>query len=159
MAGAHLTLIVDDADAQVLFGRLAEFSGAPMQLALADIGEHLLNSTRDRAAAQVDPSGVPWVPLSPRYERFKEKKRPNVPKLKFDAHMLGDQLSYQARPGSLDLGTSAVYGAIQQFGGKPGMRPGTRNIPARIWLGLSEQDRTDIVEILGEHLQRAIGGA
>ncbi|HCT25284.1 MAG TPA: phage virion morphogenesis protein [Stenotrophomonas sp.] len=88
-----------------------------LQPMLDDIGEYLLRSTRDRAARQVSPDGAPWAPLSPSYRRYKERKRPGVPMLRFDFHMLGDQLAHQVVGDTLLVGTNAPYGAIHQFGG------------------------------------------
>jgi phage virion morphogenesis protein len=95
-----------------------------LQPLLEDIGEYLLRSTRDRAARQVSPDGAPWAPLSPGYRRQKERKRPGVPMLRFDFHMLGDQLAHQVVGDTLLVGTNAPYGAVHQFGG-------TINRPAR----------------------------
>lgn len=150
MAGARVTITVDDADLQATLNRLADFGGAPLQAALGDVGEHVLNTTRDRAARQQAPDGTPWVPLSPKYAKRKEKKRPGAPILKFDLHLLGDRLSYQLGDGHVDIGTSALYGATHQFG--------RGAIPARPFLGLSAEDERDVLEILGEHLELAIDG-
>lgn len=95
-----------------------------LQPMLEDIGEYLLRSTRDRAARQVSPDGAPWAPLSPGYRRQKERKRPGVPMLRFDFHMLGDQLAHQVVGDTLLVGTNAPYGAVHQFGA-------TINRPAR----------------------------
>lgn len=91
--------------------------GDGRRLMLEDIGEYMLRATRDRAARQVSPEGTPWQALSPRYKRLKDRKRPGVPMLKFDFHMLGDRLSQQVVGDTLFVGTSAKYGAIHHFGG------------------------------------------
>ncbi len=165
----------------------AALQGDGQRLMLEDIGEYLLRSTRDRAALQKAPDGTPWAALSPRYKRFKDRKRPGVPKLKFDFHMLGDQLSQQVAGDTLLVGTNAKYGAIHQFGGdinRPARstevffrreRDGTVgnrfvsrrksnfaqrvNLPAykitmtaRPWLGLSDQDETEVLAIAAEHV-------
>lgn len=116
MAGARVEITKNTASPALkrLVGRLR---GEGRQLLFADMGEYLLRSTRDRAALQVDPNGNKWRALSPDYARWKAKKRPGVPILKFDFHMLGDQLSYQAGQDELLVGTNAPYGAIHQFGG------------------------------------------
>lgn len=115
MAGARIEIIKDTAR-PALRRAIAKLQGEGRQLMLEDMGEYLLRSTRERAAKQIDPNGVPWQPLSARYKRWKDKKRPGVPILKFDAHMLGDQLSYQVQDDALLVGTNAPYGASHQFG-------------------------------------------
>lgn len=96
---------------------LRAMQGKGLRLMLEDIGEYLVRSTRERAAQEKSPDGTPWASLSPRYQRFKDKKRPGVPKLKFDFHMLGDQFSQQVAGDTLLVGTNAKYGAIHHFGG------------------------------------------
>lgn len=116
-----------------------------------DIGEYLLSSTRDRTASQRAPDGSAWTPLNPAYKRWKAKKRPGVPMLRFDFHMLGDRLSYQADDHALLFGTGAKYGAVHQFGyGK---------VPARPWLGLADEDELEVVEIVADHYERALEGS
>lgn len=116
MAGARVEITADTiTPALRRAGEQLEARG--LELLLRDIGEELLNSTRDRAKQQVSPSGRPWAALSPGYKKWKDKKRPGVPILKFDNHLLGDQLSYQVNGNTVLLGTNAPYGAAHQFGG------------------------------------------
>lgn len=150
MAGARILLDVRWGGTREALQRLTAFGDAGLELALADMGEYLMRSIRERAAREVDPQGVPWTPLSPRYKRFKDAKRPGKKKLTFDNHMLFDQFSYQVQSRQLLVGTAAKYGATHQFGrGK---------IPARPYLGISTEDETELVAILGDHLARAVGG-
>lgn len=109
--------ITQDTASPALKQLLGRLRGDDRDLMLAQMGEYLLRSTRERAAREEEPSGKKWRPLAPAYARWKAKKRPGVPILKFDFHMLGDQLSYQVDGEGLLLGTNAPYGAIHQFGG------------------------------------------
>ena len=114
MAGARIELDITTPS----LGQAAErLPREGLRLLLADIGEYLLASTRVRAARQVAPDDTPWRALSPRYKRWKDQKRPGLPILKFDYHMLGDRFSFQVDGKSVLVGTSAKYGAIHQFGG------------------------------------------
>lgn len=88
-----------------------------LRLLLADIGEYLVDSTRQRAARPIAADDAPWRALTPRYKRWKDRKRPDLPILKFDYHMLGDQFSVQVDGKSVLVGTSAKHGAIHQSGG------------------------------------------
>ncbi|HET6545712.1 MAG TPA: phage virion morphogenesis protein [Rhodanobacteraceae bacterium] len=158
MAGTQVSITVDDAEVQAALTRIAAFGATTMRETLVDVGESVLNSTRDRARREESPDGVRWVDLSKRYAARKAIKRPGRLKLQYDLHMLGDQFAYQVGDGYVDIGTNAPYGAIQQFGGRPGMAPGPAAIKAREWLGLSSQDQADVIDILSEHLQAAIDG-
>lgn len=183
MAGARIEITKDTAR-PALQRAIAQMQGEGRELMLSDIGEYLLRSTRERAAKQVDPNGVPWQPLSKPYKKWKDKKRPGVPILKFDFHMLGDQLSYQVHDDVLLVGTNAPYGASHQFGatvhhaprstlvsfkkhgkGKRfasqkdadseswhGVRGYDVTLPARPWLGLSDQDHVEVLAIASDHL-------
>ncbi len=144
----RITIDVDTRAARDLFTKLADFGAEPVQLALKSIGEALYNSTRERAAREIGPDGVPWAALSPRYAKRKQRLRPGAPLLKFDNHMLGDEFSYQLGDGYVDIGTDAPYGTRQQFGGG--------GIPARPFLGASEDDIAEIQQILSERLQAAL---
>ncbi len=156
MAGARIELDVNtDTAAAALDFVSARLSPEGRKLLLSDIGEYLLRSTRDRGVDQVDPDGNRWRALEPSYARWKKKKRPGVPILKFDNHMLGDQLSWQLDGDAAVLvGTNAIYGAIHQFGS----RDPHRGIPARPWLGISDQDADEIVQLTQDHIRAALSG-
>lgn len=156
MAGVNIT--VDDTQVQGLFKRLVHAAGDTDQ-ALRDIGEYEIRATRERAAREESPDGTPWVKLSPRYAARKAKKRGGAPILKFDNHMLGDRLNYQVGDTWVEIGTNVPYGALHQFGGTSGMAPGPAAVPARPWLGLSDEDTTEIRTILADHLAAAVRGS
>jgi len=137
MAGARVEITVDDAELKATLGRAIEALGTEgMAPLLGELGEYLLGTTRDRAATETGPDGEEWPALSPRYARRKQKLRPGLPMLVFDRHMLGDRLAWQIVGDTLLVGTSAPYGARQQFGDGEG----DRGIKARPWLGVSHAD-------------------
>lgn len=150
MAGVTVTIEIDDYAAQALLTRLQRFGDDRLLDFYRDVGPQMVRSTRERGKQQVTPGGQPWTPLSEDYAEWKREKRPNVPILQFDFHMLGDMLSYQASPDELLWGTNAKWGATHQFG-----RGG---IPEREWLGVSADDRDYLLEALTEHLEAAANG-
>lgn len=159
MSGAYVEFR-GSAQLQAMLGRLADDD---LSLALEDIGEYLLRSTRQRAAQEIDAEGNPWVALSPRYLRRKQKRRPGVPKLKHDNHMLGSRLTRQIVGNTLLVGTGAKYGAIHQFGGTTRHRKKNGDaydvhIPARPFLGVSREDEGEILQLAREHLERVLAG-
>ena len=143
MAGAYAEITVDTATPAVS-NAIEALEGEGLQRMLDDIGEHLFQSTKTRAARQVSPDGTMFAPLSASYARRKRAVRPLRPILRFDNHMIGDQLSHQVVGETLYVGTNAIYGAAHQFG--------YRGIPARPWLGISDEDAVAITEIAREHL-------
>lgn len=154
MAGARLELEFNAGPARTAIGQAVQaLTPAGSRLLLQDIGEYLLRATRDRAVGERDPDGRRWRALEPSYARWKAKKRPGVPILKFDHHMLGDQLSWQLDGDTAVLvGTSAIYGAVHHFGS---LDP-TRRLPARPWLGVSNDDAEEIVQLTQDHLRAAL---
>ncbi|MBS0212317.1 MAG: phage virion morphogenesis protein [Proteobacteria bacterium] len=169
MTGARIEITLDDQAAQAALARVQEQLGpAGLALAFKDIGEYLVRATRERGEREVSPDGAAWDPLSPAYMRWKQRKRPGAKKLHFDFHMLGDQLSAQVDGDSLLVGTNAVYGAIHQFGGTISHAAFSRvrdksvspahgtTIPARPWLGVSDEDGEEIVQIMQGYLRSAL---
>jgi phage virion morphogenesis protein len=193
MAGARIEFTADNKRTSEALAKAVDVLGGDgLALLLEDIGEYLLRSTRDRADAQVSPDGTPWAALSPPYARRKQRKRPGVPLLKFDNHMLGDQLAHQVDGTTLLVGTNAPYGAIHQFGGDVHIPARTQevyfrthrdqteveplfvekkksnfaqtvtvpehdvHIPTRPWLGLSDADVDEIVQLTQDHIAAAL---
>ena len=145
MAGARITLDVEDRQVLAVLDQLLARMD-DVTPALRDIGEALLNSTRQRFSDQQAPDGTPWAPLSAAYQARKKKNADKI--LVLDGYLSG-LLTYQVLPDGLELGTNRIYGATHQFGAPE------RNIPARPFLGLSEDDRTEFIAILSDYLTRA----
>ena len=152
MAGVRITVDFEGAEAiSRVLRRLSE-AGRNLEPALADIGEHLVNSHQERWHLEQSPDGVPWAPLSPDYAEWKQRKRPNAGILVFD-DLLRGQLAYVVSGRQLQVGTNRPYGARHQFG-SDGPDALGRHIttPARPWLGVSDDDEAIILEIIRDHL-------
>lgn len=157
MAGTTLYVEFDDAAVQAALDRIVSLPGSLKPL-FADIGESLLASTRERASREVDPKGEHWAELSPKYRAIKTHKRPGLPMLRFDGHLLGDRLSYQPADDSVQVGSSAKYAAIQQFGGQTG-RNHKAFIPPRPFLGISPADSDTILRKANRFIDLRLQGA
>ena len=110
------------------------------------IGEELLLSTDDRFKNQTDPEGRPWASLNAEYAAWKRKFHGHDRILKLRGY-LRDTLRYQATDVSVAIGSNRVYSAIHQFGGQAG-REHKATIPARPYLGVSDDDAAAILEII-----------
>ena len=106
-----------------------------------DIGEALLNSTRERFRSQSAPDGSPWAALSPKYRARKKKNASLI--LSLNGYLRGT-LNYRAEKDQLRIGSPLIYAATHQFGRDA--------IPARPFLGLSDADMTMIAAALQEWL-------
>lgn len=142
MAGASVSIDIDDEEVVAVLRQLQEKT-EDLSEAFADIGEYLLDSHKDRFDQQTAPDGTPWAPLSPAYKKRKKKNADQI--LLLEGH-LKTTLRYQASATDLLLGTNRIQGATHQFGDDE------RGIPARPFLGLSDDDRDEVVAILGEFL-------
>jgi phage virion morphogenesis protein len=149
MAGASLDIqlqISNSAEVKAAFEAL-QAKLADLTPVFQDIGESMLNRTRERFRSQTAPDGSPWAALSPDYAKRKKKNKDKI--LTLSGNLRG-LLNYQAGPRSVRIGTPLKYGAAHQFG-----RPEIK-LPARPFLGLSTSDEQELLEILNDHLQRAL---
>jgi len=177
---------IDAADAQSAIARVLDFMRDPTRVREA-VGELLLDSAQNRImAGGPAPDGQPWEPLSPAY--LLTKKGPGIlresnklmNKLRWQPtedgivigsdrpyaaiHQLGGVIKKKARDGTVRL---RKVGGRTQFAKKShknartlSVRFGehTIHIPARPYLGVSEQDKADVVDVIGDLLQKALRG-
>ena len=94
MAGARIRIEIDDAQARAALDRLAK-AGADLTPAMKEIGETLINSTRQRFFDHEAPDGTPWAPLT---ETTKRRKTRNVNKILTEEGTLRGGIAYQAGP-------------------------------------------------------------
>lgn len=149
MAGASISIDYEFPD-KAIAARLRALvdAGEDLEPAFIDIGEGLLNSTHDRWEQQVDPEGNPWEPLDPKYQARKKK---NADKILVLEGYMRDTLAYNTTRSSLELGTTVEkYGATHQYGDEE------RGIPARPYLGFSDDDDQMIEDILLDHFAMAL---
>lgn len=120
MAGTRISFdaTFDDSTAQArlseLIGRMEDRSGF-----MANVGEHLLNATRDRFRDQVSPEGTPWERLKPATIRDRERRKftPIQILTRHTRSGLRASLNSQVTKDEVRIGTPKVYAAIHQFGG------------------------------------------
>jgi phage virion morphogenesis protein len=146
MAGTSINIELEGIDqVKAALERLSQRAGrlAPV---FRDVGEYLLAAHDERFAAQQSPDGDPWEPLS---EKYRARKKRNKGKILVLDDLLGGTLRYQVTAQSLVFGTDRVYGATHQFGRDKA------NIPARPFLGISQDEETEVLRLIGEHLAEA----
>jgi phage virion morphogenesis protein len=119
--------------------------------ALADIGEYLAESTKQRFESQTGPDGQHWKDNSAVTIARKGVNHPltgESGKLMDEIHynLIGDDL--------LEIGSPMEYAAMQQFGGSKSEFPNLwGDIPAREFLGVSDDDEKNILDIISRHLR------
>ena len=173
MAGSFITISVEDAAARAMLNKLGQMDTAPL---MRRLGERIQAWTQDRfdANQQQAPDGTPWAKLNPKYAQNKPRHLQNR-KLTLSGH-LRKSIRWQLLDSqSVLVGTNVKYAAIHQFGGEIRAKGGSLRfrlanggfatvqkvtMPARPFLGISDDDRDDILDIIQARIQeRTQGGA
>lgn len=118
--------------------------------AFREIGELLVESTKERFSAGKGPNDQPWAKNAPTTLARKGRNLPLI-----DSGTLMEQIHYALIGNdTLEVGSSMEYAAMQQFGGKKSdFLYLWGDIPARPFLGISDQDEAGILAILREHIE------
>lgn len=132
-----------------------------------DIGEYVVEATKKRFALGIDPDGNAWKPKSAMtlagYEQRGDGKRPRP--LIGPTERLSKEIFPDASRDGVEVGSNLEYSAVMQEGALKGaFGRDSRNhplpwgdIPARVWLGLSDEDERNIIDIADEHLEELFG--
>ena len=158
MAGAR----IDGTAAIEHLSGLVEAIKDPSPL-LAELGEYGLRSTRARFKTQTAPDGTAWAALQPWYQKEKRRNKNRI--LTLNGYLRGQMTWQLVGDRTVEIGSNLPYAAVHQFGAtiKPraakvlmfrGHVAKSVTIPARPYLGLSDEDRSEIVERTLEWLQR-----
>ena len=130
---------------------------------LAELGEYGLRSTRARFKTQTAPDGTAWAALQPWYQKEKRRNKNRI--LTLNGYLRGQMTWQLVGDRTVEIGSNLPYAAVHQFGAtiKPraakvlmfrGHVAKSVTIPARPYLGLSDEDRSEIVGGTLEWLQR-----
>lgn len=117
---------------------------------LLEIGEDLTESTKQRFVTTTDPDGNKWLlnsVLSTLLYKNGDTPLTDEGHLAASIHyaMLGNE--------GVEIGTNADQGAMMQFGGTKAEFPHLwGDIPARPYLGVSEDDKQNILELVTSYL-------
>lgn len=168
-----IRLDIDDAPTHAAIRRLLDATGpAGLRPAYLEIGEDLTESTKGRFSTSTAPDGTRWLAnaratieryvnrggkvttkagrLNAKGQARAGSKRPLV-----DSGILADTIHYQVDEEGLVVGTNRYAGdwdggaAVLHFGSKDG------RIPPRPFLGLSDEDRGNILDVLNRHFEAA----
>ena len=137
---------IDDLEVRQALERLQRRVG-DLTPAMEDIGELLIETTKERFKTSTAPDGGRWAPNKPSTLARKKSNRPLIGETK----SLSTQFSYRAGRASVEIGSPMLYAAIHQLGGQAG-RGRKVTIPARPFMGLSESDKRAVLEIIEDHL-------
>lgn len=127
-----------------------------------DIGEYMIEATRQRFQKGQSPDGAAWAPKRPatleRYRRlgYGTLNRPLIG----PGRALSRQIQRIVSRSGVEIGSSLIYAGVMQYGANKGAFGSDRRgrpipwgrIPARTWLGLSAENDREIVLMTEEHI-------
>ncbi|MCL7931632.1 phage virion morphogenesis protein [Halomonas llamarensis] len=123
--------------------------GEDLTAPMKSIGEEMINRTQQRFRDKEAPDGTPWAANSP----VTQKRKGHGRVLEGESNELSKQFSYSAASDSVEWGSLMVYAAMQNFGGTKAEFPHLwGDIPAREFIGLSDDDEDEVLAILADHL-------
>ncbi|MFI3186582.1 MAG: phage virion morphogenesis protein [Methylococcaceae bacterium] len=141
---------IDDRGVLAALARVQQRIGNITPL-LAEIGEDMKESTMERFVTSKDPYGMMWALNSGvSQEMFEEGVKPLIG----DTGLLNSTINYNVlSTTAVEIGSPMIYAAMQQFGGTTTQFPHLwGDIPARPYLGLSEADKANILDLTVDYL-------
>lgn len=162
----RLTIDYDDRELLAGLGRLQVLM-ADLTPVMQDLGEFLTGSTKDRFSAGTAPDGTPWAPKSPvTLEAYRRRGDRTDPRPLFGpSGALSSTIFARPGPLSVEWGSAQIYAGVMQEGAAQGTFGRTArgapipwgDIPARPFLGISDDDEAALIAIVEEWLARAAG--
>lgn len=169
---------LDDSQIQQALGRLKSQMTTGRRSIMAEIGEHLQESVKQRFERSEGPDGEKWAANSDstitgvlKQTKGNYKKRGGLTKrgqkrasskkpLIGDTHQLKN-VHKEVSKDHVQIGSSRIQARVQQYGAKQGAFGRTKrntpipwgDIPARPYLGFSDDDRSMILDILKGYLE------
>lgn len=129
---------------------------------MREIGPILEDAAQKAFEDEASPDGVGWKKLSEVTIALRTESGHWPGKKLQVSGELAESITWQATPSSVTVGTNVIYAAVQQFGAEKREFKGVApwgDIPARPFLGLSDDSRDDIRELVVRYVLAAFGGA
>jgi phage virion morphogenesis protein len=137
-------------DLRIKFPGLDRFQQALMRVSkfrksvlLDQLADLMLAQNRKRLDQEKEsPDGEPWAPLSPEYAA-----RKGGGEVLEESHSLLDSIQAQSGSDGVSLGSNLLYAAVHLYGDE------ARGIPARPYLGFSDDDLVELGEVAEDFLR------
>jgi phage virion morphogenesis (putative tail completion) protein len=148
MTGIHVTL-----EAEGLTQAMAALNslGDPRRVGegLAQIGGLIESQTRRRFDERTSPDGEAWSPWSDTYRL----SRRHGQSLLVASGAFRDSVAWDLSGDELRVGSNMVFAGLHQDGGTGDMAPGPAAVPARPWLGVSDDNAAEIEQALADWIE------
>lgn len=141
---------IDDREVLDMLTRVHQRIGN-MRPLLAEIGEHMTASTKERFDTTTSPGGSPWLENSISTLQHKQGNTP----LTGETGIMHSSIDYDVlSETAVEIYSPEEYAAMQQFGGTKAEFPQLwGDIPARPFLGMSEEDKSYILDLSIDYLR------
>ncbi|MGZ9811277.1 phage virion morphogenesis protein [Pseudoroseicyclus sp. H15] len=157
-----MRLEIDDADLLAALNALDD-GLTDQSPVMNQLGDYLAGSARDRIENGVDVDGNPFATLAQTtLDRYAKSTPPKVSRSPlWQSGMFRRGLFHDSGPDFVEWGSNAIQAAIMQFGAEKGAFGQTSrgapipwgNIPARPFIGVSDDDETAMVALIEEWLE------
>lgn len=135
--------VVVETDVSVAADALGRLNEAQLGQLMYEVGALIEDQTKLRIADEkTSPEGEPWAPWSARYAGTRNATNSRRHSLLVGEGDLRDSIQNFTTGQEAVVGSNLIYAATHQFG------DASRNIPARPYLGLSADNRTDIEDLV-----------
>ena len=156
-----IRLVFNPAALVARLGRVKERLADPTPLH-EEIGEYVIEATKARFRIGTAPDGTKWRPKQPAtIARYKARGDGNKTQpLIGPSGRLGREVNSLATRDQVEIGSALEYSGVMQDGAARGAFGSDSrghplpwgNIPARVWLGLSDTDEHHIIDIVDEYV-------
>jgi phage virion morphogenesis protein len=134
---------------------------------MARIGQYMVRSTQMRInKTKLDPDGVPWAPLTQATEEIKARDGVHPQDILFHWGTLANSIyvkwttdsTTEVTANTTRYGASKNYAPYMQYGvGRTGGRIKGKSIPARPFMGISEQNKKIIMKMVNSYVMGKSG--
>lgn len=126
--------------------------------AMNEIGAYLRDSTKDRFADEKSPEGVAWAARSPVTLARYLATNASFGGILHKTGDMGGTIKHEYGPDFAEVGSNSVQSGMMQFGGTRAAYPHLwGDIPARPFLGISDEDEGNVIDIIDEYLTGRLG--
>lgn len=151
MAGAVVT--IQDDELRALCLRLNKMTLTPNERKslLGSVGEEMITQTKDRFAEKKTPDGDDWADIAQSTKNYYKRKFGTSDPgngILWRQGGLMDSMTQEVGSWSVLVGATKIYAAVHQYG------HAGKNIPSRTYVGLSADDKKEIVGIIFRFLER-----
>lgn len=150
MAGADFEL--DISELENLAAAFHKASAMDISKLLDEIGVEEESQIKERFETKEDPEGSSWPDWSDDYRKRVTEKSPGASILMGRESRLQESVSFEITNKGIAWGSPMIYARVHQDGWED------KNIPARAYLGIGEEDEFLLTETIEDFVRREAGG-